>query len=304
MLSGFVFAPYFFGQKIQIGSYFVRRFFRIYPLYALALLFYTLLRWDQENSIGYLIKHIFFLHTIESPEIAFHFNPAFWSLPPEIEFYFILPILGLLAGNIFRVVAITFSALVLHLIVVRHAPLYPAINLASIFSFHLPGLLIEFMLGTIAWRVACHPIKKHIRICIVLVGLGLWLALATTFSLIGNTGIDAIDWLKGNIGLGAAFAFAFIVTAWSGWIDPPPRWLVMFSVSLGNLSYGTYLFHNAIPQILGEYKTTIPGPLFALLCLLATLCVAQILHWAWEAPCRRFGRNLAAGKIHPELKTG
>ncbi|MEX2365217.1 MAG: hypothetical protein WD601_01335, partial [Pseudohongiellaceae bacterium] len=36
VISGFVFAPMVFGEKVAIGPYLVRRFFRIYPLYFVA----------------------------------------------------------------------------------------------------------------------------------------------------------------------------------------------------------------------------------------------------------------------------
>ena len=40
VISGFVFAPHITNAKIKLNSFFIRRFFRIYPLYFLSLWIY------------------------------------------------------------------------------------------------------------------------------------------------------------------------------------------------------------------------------------------------------------------------
>jgi peptidoglycan/LPS O-acetylase OafA/YrhL len=293
VLCGFVFAPYLFGKELEIIPYLIRRFFRIYPLYVIALFWYTWIRWGGNYPLEYFLKHLFFMHAAESREIAFSLNPAFWSLPAEVEFYIILPFLRLIAGNIFRVFCLAVLALVIHLSLASLGKPYPEINIYNILSIHLPGLLIEFLLGTIAWRVSHRSFSVSLRYGLMLTGFGLWLALAMLFSKIGDNGINDIPWLKGNLGLFAAFSFSFIVVAWANWIPSPPRWLSNISIFFGNMSYGVYLFHNAMPHMLGQYKKYSSGPIFALLCLLGTVGLAYIFHKAWESPCRRFGRTLA-----------
>lgn len=293
VLSGFVFAPYFFGRQIDIAAHLVRRFFRLYPLYAVALIVYASLRWQPNLSTEYLLKHALFLHTLDSREIAFHFNPAFWSLPPEVEFYLVLPALAFLTGALRPLLAITLVAGLMHVAIAWFSPPYPVVNIVAISSVHLPGLMVEFMFGAIAWWAVGRTPSAGMRIALAITGLISWLVLASVFVALGDDGIEKSSLLRGNMQLMAAFAFALVVTAWVGWIKRPAIWLVAVASILGNLSYGIYLFHNAAPLVLNSFRNSLSGPWFALLCLVLTLVVAQVLHWACEDPCRRFGRLLS-----------
>jgi peptidoglycan/LPS O-acetylase OafA/YrhL len=59
------------------------------------------------------------------------------------------------------------------------------------------------------------------------------------------------------------------------------------------LSYGIYLFHNAVPAMLRGLGFGSPGVLFALASLALTLLIAWLLFLLWENPWRNFGRRLA-----------
>lgn len=54
VISGFVFAPYIFGKKFIVIPFLIRRFFRIYPLYLAALLFYVILHLFQDQEVKYV----------------------------------------------------------------------------------------------------------------------------------------------------------------------------------------------------------------------------------------------------------
>lgn len=77
----------------------VRRLFRIYPLYAMAPLVYAGLHWLQGETIERVNKHLLFDFTWETREVAFHFNPAFLRLLPEVEFYLAPPLVAALASR-------------------------------------------------------------------------------------------------------------------------------------------------------------------------------------------------------------
>lgn len=300
VLSGFVFAPYLFGKRLSISAHLIRRFFRLYPLYAIALGCYAGLKWQTGLSAEILLKHVFFLHTLESREIAFYFNPAFWSLPPEVEFYLLLPMLAATAAmcTVRSVPIGILLALLMHGLLVFLSPPAPEINFASVLLVHLPGLLIEFMLGTMAWQLSRQSLSVRMRLLFAITGVLLWWLLASLFVSLGDAGIEKIAGLRGNMGLFAACAFAFMLVAWVGAIKQPSSWLIAMATVAGNLSYGLYLFHNAAPQVFAPYQAALPGPVFALLCLGATLLLVHVLHRLWEAPCRQFGRQLAERRDH------
>jgi len=293
VLSGFVFAPYFFGRPLDLRGHLVRRFFRLYPLYALALLVYALPKVGSEGLGEMLLRHALFLHTLESFQVAFYFNPAFWSLPPEVEFYLFLPLLCLLLKSPAGVVVSALLAVLLHLgLNFLPEPAPGAFNL-GILQVHLPGLLCEFLFGVLAWRVAGQLENRLLRLLLIVAGIGLWLGLASVFVSIGDAGIAAIRLLKGNMGFFAALAFALMVCGLCGAIRQPPRpWLIVAGWA-GNLSYGTYLFHNAAPPMLRSLGWEAAGTGFALAALGLTLAMAWGLFLVWENPWRRFGRQLA-----------
>ena len=110
----------------------------------------------------------------------------------------------------------------------------------------------------------------------------------------GEAAVLSSDLLRGNVGLLAALAYALLVVAWVGWVRQPPAWLRATALAMGNLSYGVYLFHNALPAWLAPWRAEMSGWTFAALCLAATLLLSQVLHMAWEKPCRAFGRRWAA----------
>jgi len=160
VISGFVFAPYFFGKGLAWRAFLIRRVFRIYPLYVAALCLYALQRWVSGQEVDHFLTHLFFLHTTQTREIAFHFNPAFWSLPPEVEFYLALPLLCALFAGVRGVARLWVLALAAHLVLVWGMGEAGGRGRAvlEIVLLHLPGLLVEFALGIVAWRaVAARP---------------------------------------------------------------------------------------------------------------------------------------------------
>lgn len=122
VLSGYVFAPYMAGKPLALRSHLVRRFFRLYPLYAVAVGTYAGIRWLNGQPADHLTEHLLLAHTLESRAIALHLNPAFWSLPPEVEFYLVLPLLARWVQNLRRLVLLWFLALAVHLTISTNQP--------------------------------------------------------------------------------------------------------------------------------------------------------------------------------------
>jgi peptidoglycan/LPS O-acetylase OafA/YrhL len=296
VISGFVFAPYFFGRMLKPAPFFVRRLFRIYPLYALSLLAYAGLRLWQGQPVDHFITHLLFLHTMVSPEIAFYYNPAFWSLPAEVEFYLALPLLAMLGTRRPVFVALALLALAVHLGLAYHSP-----NLASapldawnIMCVHLPGVLVEFLLGALAWRVTRLTPSRAVRLALLAAGLLGWLLLAQTLSsLSSQNALATNDLYRGNVGFLFAIPYALLVAGLAGWTAQPNTLLKQIALTAGNLSYGIYLLHNALPTALHGLQPALPAPAFGLICVILTLLTAALLHQVVENPARNTGRNWA-----------
>lgn len=76
-------------QKIDIGRFYLHRFFRIYPLFVVALLLYGLA--DIEKLLRDGWYSLLFIENIYSKGII----PVQWSLSIEMQFYLVLPFLVL-----------------------------------------------------------------------------------------------------------------------------------------------------------------------------------------------------------------
>lgn len=297
ILSGYVFAPSLLGKKINFRAHMTRRIFRIYPLYLVALSLYAYLHWVPEKSPEIFIKHLFFLQTLESFDIAYAFNPAFWSLPPEFEFYLALPLLAILInGRRQRLYILLAASIAAHLLFALNSnPLTQPEQLpnsANILVVHLPGLLAEFLLGSALWIEARWNRLPMPGYLLCAIGLIAWLLLAHTYLSAGHAGIQNSDILRGNIGLLAALCFCPLLLGSLRW-PIPHDWLKRASGTAGNLSYGIYLFHNAMPVLFAKQGAVLSAEKFVLLCCTASLIAAFIAHHILEKPLREFGRSLA-----------
>ena len=150
VLSGYVFGPYWLQAQPQCWSaYALRRVFRIYPAYLVALAVMVALAWLQQRPLLHLPEHLLFLH-VQSREMAFYYNPAFWSLPAEVGFYLLLPWLaGWSAARPVRLWALAAAALALRATLTLGADATEQ-NAAYVALHNLPGIAVEFAFGIAA----------------------------------------------------------------------------------------------------------------------------------------------------------
>ena len=87
------------------GGFFIRRFFRIYPPYLLALLFFAFvftgsrLSLHSVSDIGQLGSHLLLVHN-GNDQWFFGINPSFWSIAVEAQLYLIYPLLLVFTGRL------------------------------------------------------------------------------------------------------------------------------------------------------------------------------------------------------------
>jgi len=302
VLSGYVFAPALLGKQFSVAAFALRRVLRIYPAYLLALAVFVFLAWQGGKALLYLPEHLLMLH-LQSREMTFYYNPVFWSLPAEVEFYLLLPCMAwvLRRGGFKWWVGLVAVALVLRLVLIPQAD-WATQNMAYLAVHHLPGLLIEFFLGVLVFQHAKAGLAAGVPRWLWLAASGLlWCALAALFVwLESRTATKAR--VNGQLSLGAALAFALLLR---GTVDLQPAGIgVKFTLAwLGRLSYGVYLLHMAWLAPAQWLAGRLGMGWASLLAAGALLLSAWLLHVVWEEPARRLGRRWAR-KLEPKPVEG
>lgn len=116
VISGYLIGTALLSEKersgtIQISSFFRRRFFRIFPLFWIALLLYGSFSWkgDWES----LVVNLFFIENLIPS--ATKIVPVGWSLAIEVQFYLLVPFLFVMSSAVvykILLIALVFSVTV------------------------------------------------------------------------------------------------------------------------------------------------------------------------------------------------
>lgn len=86
------------SKKFSISTFYSKRFWRIYPVYIIALLFLCFSRNQTDfyllNKEGliHFISHVFLIHNFSETTI-YSINGSFWSLAVEVQLYLLYPLL-------------------------------------------------------------------------------------------------------------------------------------------------------------------------------------------------------------------
>jgi len=316
ILSGFViFHLLSLGE--DYASFITRRFFRLFPVFALCFLFALVLRGilnsHDEVAFGivgnpkltpYLATHALMLHGLVPeqwlPLSAEAMLPPAWSISLEWQFYLIAPLLfALLVRPRWSTAAVLLALVAARALCERHAlgilaPGGPR-DLTFNMSAFLPLKIEFFAVGVgswLAWRALSNgklrPGSSFTWLAIAAAPL-VWCA-TDSLPLAAWTAIFVllIDAQFGAANV-ASRAVRAVLGAW------PVRWLGAISYSLYLVHVPTIVLMRHVLQQLGPGLSRAPLAVgLVIVSAVASLGLAWLLHVTIEKPFIAFGKRLAS----------
>ena len=287
-------------EHAPVRNFFLRRFFRIAPLYWLAVLIYAVAAafgvsgHDAPVTWHSILANLTFTHGWHPDWIASPV-PIGWSVGVEVSFYALLPLLVLFITNIERAVVAFLVSLPLAgwlaPFAIKAFPNTDSHVLHTFLYFWLPNQLPVFLLGIVAFYAL--PLiyewsrKNTTDRAMVLFGLaGVVLAFASTG--------------KGTH-VTYSLGFLLLILALSIW--QPVVLVNRFTCFLGKISYSVYLLHFVLLVGVQHLVTKdLPFTLsndatfLLILALLTVYCLAICYaSYRWiEEPCMAFGKKVIA----------
>ena len=219
-------------------NFFIRRFFRIVPMYYIAFICYAIdsvfFATEFQESLNMLeftlpdiIKNIFFLN-IFYPRSPFYV-PGGWSVVTEMFFYLLLPLIWTYAKNINKIILLFIGSLVL------------SVSFSSLFSDYFPTVislyisffnqLPVFILGILMYYIINQK-KIHLNKWILI------LLIITAPFYLYFIDHDVFDCLKASVIL---FLFALLICKKQYKIV-----VNSFFSQVGKISFSMYLIHFGV----------------------------------------------------------
>lgn len=290
----------------QVSEFYLRRLFRIAPLYYVAILaqlgVIAYLGGEQPSLTSLLLCFGFVFNL--SPAMVDGIAPASWSVGVEMLFYAIFPFVLALASTLPRAMVLTVALAALsvgYALVVNKLKLNP--------SFITHGLVFNlpyFGFGLVAYQLLRVTPARWGRL-LSFAGLALIVAIWAAAPIFASPAAGGVVNILYMLAWGAPFAVLCLGMA----LSPPALLSNRVSQFLGKISFGVYLGHPQVifvldrmgvyarvREIQGGSGVTFP------LAVLATSAVVIVLGWALfrfiEAPGIALGRRVA-GRLAPRL---
>lgn len=266
---------------IDIWSFYIRRIFRIVPLYALTVAAYGLAvllipaeRLEFASAFWYLIS----FNREYLPEVSGNTFGHAWTLGIEEKFYLFWPLaITMCAGRMWR-----------------------ALAAAGLFYFVLAWLADW---NTLVIRGYCG-----LTFGTFLALIGQWQPMAKVLAKSGTGNIAlfimallyCVSLLIPNSGWNVAMSLSASILIGSLWMNPdqPSAKALAFRplAAVGKLTYGIYLLHvlciNVVVKLLELLEVSLPSIVKFLVCYIFAVGIGFVAHVTVEKPLIRIGRNL------------
>ncbi|OWV74016.1 acyltransferase [Rhizobium sp. R339] len=273
-LSGFLMAHLYGSRPVtreNVLDFLVSRFARIYPVYLVAVLLVAMLSGIQGLNFVQPVtggmdfaRHVFLLGS----------SGVFWSIPPEIQFYLLFPVLWLCLARPDR-----YGSLI--------AGFAVAVVVDGLLGLPGPGILLVsklpyFLFGALAGKLHSYGDRWTPSALTGVFTLALLAVFFTYRHLLANFSPEFWS-------LQSAFAAAVIVALVARQAPIASHILAAAPVRfLGAISFSLYLFHVPIMFLVHRaFETLMPEPALIAAAFLVAVGGAWFLHETIEVPSRR-----------------
>ena len=290
VLSGLVIAGSLVrGAKIESGtaalrSFWIKRFFRIYPLYIFSCLAVLVLNDQIRNSLTTenLLYHIFGLHCLIRD---YHgaINGVLWTLSLEIQFYLLAPLCFLIinkigAGRFLTLIILLWTICygLIRFYLIETLNFWGGASGPDFWSYfiglnQIPSCLMFFALGMYAYY---KPIRfKSLLIPILSVASVLVLPYIPFSAILPEKYFDAYAINYFRQGLYGLCFYIWVLYAYG--ITRMPGLFTKLMIWIGGLSYSFYIWHLLILRIIAPNFPTMGPWLKLTIALIATLILSD-----------------------------
>lgn len=299
------------SEKRPILNFFMRRFFRIAPLFYCAILFYSFQRYWYSNEslpIANLIAKLLFINGW-NPHWINNIVHGSWTIAVEMNFYILVPFLYKKVTSLDRALYLTFTTLIasnlINILMSKFPIFYGNEGWEGLRFYWLPNQLPVFFLGFVLYFLVTRTVKnplmnktwtseKKFKRSFLLLAIALFLLVALAYG--------TYFYIPGHF----LYGIAFVLLAFALALHPFTCLVNRFWCYLGKISYSCYLTHfalipvanNCVNQGLSKLNLNLSPTLHlvVLLCVLLpwTIAIASLTYRFIELPGQACGRNLIA----------
>jgi peptidoglycan/LPS O-acetylase OafA/YrhL len=303
VLSGFLIGRILLNNRDTrnyFRTFYIRRIFRIFPLYYLSIVaFFLLHSWGLENTFVWLMKDPFPFWTYAlfiqnfAMSNALHYGPSWlgitWSLAIEEQFYLILPLVIFLIADI-RLVYLLLMAVLLAFV---YRILYPGITSHVSLIGRIDTLASGVLLAYVALnKEILNCLTKNKKIIYIVFAILLFGVIVFSAIYYDDYKSYVYSWLTL---LYTLFILIPLIDQ-NSFISSMLRNRILKQI--GILSFGIYLYHQLITGILHQIIlkqtpriSTVTDLSITFLSFILTIIIAHLSYMYLEKPFLKLGRK-------------
>lgn len=291
-------------ETLVPARFYIRRYFRVAPMFYLAALFYLLL--SSVGGVNFapntvypidIVSTLLFVHGL-NPHGINNVVPGGWSIASEAIFYAAFPFVIAYANGPRKWLALTFAALALALLNSAMPRLLslPDPMWKDFFHFDFINNLPSFCTGILIFAVLQH-VNARLPPTLNIAGIIFVIAASIVIGCISSR-------IQGDqLLIVPVLGLLVYIAATSA----PPIFVNRWLSFMGEISFSVYLVHFAVLHALGNLGWTGLSPAFRVVCLYClTLAIASLVAWLcyrWiERPMTKVGHRLSERIGAPRLR--